>query len=127
MKSQKIVDYYNFLESKDEGNSKVFDDGSEALFCLLFKLLGDERSMYDITCIFDFPTATELKGGAEEGDYSYILNQAEEHGCELEENGVTQGITAEIIQKLENFLPALTDRIQSQELARNSDFLNSIL
>ena len=127
MKSQKIVDYYNFLESEDEGNSRVFDDGSEALYCLLFKLLGDKRSMYDITGISDFPTATELKVGAEEGDYNYILNQAEEHCCELEENGVTQGITAEIIQKLEKFLPALTDRIQSQELARNSDFLNSLL
>ena len=130
MKSQKIVDYYNFLEEEDviyKGNSEIFDDGSEALYCILFNLLGDKRTVNELINIFDFPTASELKFSAEGGDYSSIFPMAEEHGCELIENGVLQNVTPDIIQKLEEFLPALTDRIKSKEWAKNSEFLVTLI
>ena len=130
MKSQKIVDYYNFLEEEDDnykGNSEIIDDGSEALYCILFNLLGDKRSLDELINIFDFPTPTELHYSAEGGDYSSIFPMAEEHGCELIENGASQNITTDIIQKLEEYLPALTDRIKSQELAKNSEFLLTLI
>jgi len=130
MKSQKIVDYYNFLEEEDvnyKGNSEIFDDGSEALYCILFNLLGDKRTVNELINIFDFPTASELKFSAEGGDYSSIFPMAEEHGCELIGNGVLQNVTPDIIQKLEECLPALTNRIKSKEWAKNSEFLVTLI
>jgi hypothetical protein len=52
---------------------------------------------------------------------------AEEHGCKLIENGASQNITPDIIKKLEEYLPALTNRIKSQELAKNSAFLLTLI
>ena len=130
MKSQKIVDYYNFLEEEDDnykGNAEIIDDGSEALYCILFNLLGDKRSIDELINIFDFPTPTELHYSAEGGNYSSIFPMAEEHGCKLIENGASQNITPDIIQKIEEYLPALTDRIKSQELAKDTAFLLNLI
>lgn len=130
MKSQKIIEYFDFLEAEDDnyqGNSQIFDDGSEALYCLLFKVLGDNRTIEELTKIFDFPTATEFKYSAARGDYRSIFLMAEEHGCELTQNGATLNVTPAAIQKIEEFLPALTERVGSHRLAKDPGFLNALV
>jgi hypothetical protein len=130
MKSKIIEDYYKFLREEDEnhkGNAEIIDDGSEALYCLLFKLMGDQRSMSDLIDIFDMPTASEFQYSAESGKYESIITMARDHGCAIEENGATLIISEEIIQKLEGFVPTLIERIKSQEWAKDESFLNSLL
>ena len=65
MISNEIFNYYEFLEKEDDnyqGNSEIIDDGSEALYCILFKLMGDARTFESLCSDFlDWPTATELK------------------------------------------------------------------
>ena len=130
MKSKIIEDYYKFLREEDEnhkGNAEIIDDGSEALYCLLFKLMGDQRSMSDLVDIFDMPPAGELKLCSQAGEYDSIITAARDHGCAIEENGATLIISEEIIQKLEGFVPTLIERIKSQEWAKDESFLNSLL
>jgi|AACY02.5.fsa_nt_gi hypothetical protein len=130
MKSKIIEDYYKFLREEDEnhkGNAEIIDDGSEALYCLLFKLMGDQRSMSDLIDIFDMPTASEFQYSAESGKYESIITMARDHGCAIEENGATLIISEEIIQKLEGFVPPLIERIKAQEWAKEESFLNSLL
>lgn len=130
MKSIIIDEYYKFLREEDEnhkGNAEIIDDGSEALYCLLFKLMGDQRSMSDLIDIFDMPTASEFQYSVESGKYESIITMARDHGCNIEENGATPIISEEIIQKLEGFVPPLIERIKSQEWAKDESFLNSLL
>jgi len=130
MKSKIIEDYYKFLREEDEnhkGNAEIIDDGSEALYCLLFKLMGDQRSMSDLVDIFDMPPAGELKLCSQAGEYDSIITAARDHGCAIEENGATLIISEEIIQKLEGFVPPLIERIKAQEWAKDESFLNSLL
>jgi len=130
MKSKIIEDYYKFLREEDEnhkGNAEIIDDGSEALYCLLFKLMGDQRSMSDLVDIFDMPPAGELKLCSQAGEYDSIITAARDHGCAIEENGATLIISEEIIQKLEGFVPPLIERIKAQEWAKEESFLNSLL
>ena len=130
MISKIIEDYYKFLREEDEnhkGNAEVIDDGSEALYCLLFKLMGDQRSMSDLVDIFDMPTSSEFQISAKNGKYESIITMARDHGCAIEENGATPIISEEIIQRLEGFVPTLIERIKSQEWAKDESFLNSLL
>jgi len=127
MKSKIIEDYYKFLRQEDTGNGSVIDDGSGALYCLLFKLMGDQRSMSDLVDIFDMPPAGELKLCSQAGEYDSIITAARDHGCAIEENGATLIISEEIIQKLEGFVPPLIERIKAQEWAKDESFLNSLL
>lgn len=136
MKSKIIEDYYKFLRQEDTTWQAShpsplcctpIDDGSEALYCLLFKLMGDQRSMSDLVDIFDMPTAGEFQYSAESGKYESIITMARDHGCNIEENGATLIISEEIIQKLEGFVPSLIERIESKELAKDESFLNSLL
>jgi hypothetical protein len=92
MKSKIIEDYYKFLREEDEnhkGNADIIDDGSEALYCLLFKLMGDQRSMSDLVDIFDMPPAGEFQGCSQTGEYDSVIAVARDHGCNIEENGAT--------------------------------------
>ena len=130
MKSKIIEDYYKFLRVEDEnhkGNAEIIDDGSEALYCLLFKLMGDQRSMSDLVDIFDMPPAGEFQHCSQTGEYDSVIAVARDHGCNIEENGATPIISGEIIQKLEGFVPTLIERIKSQEWAKDESFLNSLL
>jgi len=130
MKSKIIEDYYKFLREEDKNhkdNGGIIDDGSEALYCLLFKLMGDQRSMSDLVDIFDMPPAGELKLCSQAGEYDSIITAARDHGCAIEENGATLIISEEIIQKLEGFVPPLIERIKAQEWAKEESFLNSLL
>ena len=127
MKSKIIEDYYKFLREEDTGNGSVIDDGSGALYCLLFKLMGDQRSMSDLVDIFDMPTASQFQHCSQTGEYDSVIAVARDHGCNIEENGATPIISGEIIQKLEGFVPTLIERIKSQEWAKDESFLNSLL
>ena len=130
MKSKIIEDYYKFLREEDEnhkGNADIIDDGSEALYCLLFKLMGDQRSMSDLVDIFDMPTAGEFQHCSQTGEYDSVIAMAQDHECAIEENGATLIISAQIIQKLEGFVPSLIERIESKESAKDESFLNSLL
>ena len=130
MKSDIIYNYYEFLETEDgnhKGDWAIVDDGSGALYCLLFKLMGDSRTISELLEIFDMPTATEFKLSAEEGDYASIIDMSIDHGCGLDKNGANLEITPEIIKKIETFIPALTQRIQSREWAKDQSFLQSLL
>ena len=130
MKSKIIEDYYKLLREEDKNhkdNGGIIDDGSEALYCLLFKLMGDQRSMSDLVDIFDMPPAGELKLCSQAGEYDSIITAARDHGCAIEENGATLIISEEIIQKLEGFVPPLIERIKAQEWAKDESFLNSLL
>tara|TARA_Y100000992_G_C21120109_1_gene421459 strand:+ start:128 stop:523 length:396 start_codon:yes stop_codon:yes gene_type:complete len=129
MKSKKIIEYYKFIREEDKkfkDNAAVIDDGSEALYCLLFKLLGDQRSFKDLTDIFGFPPAGELEYGAENGNYDSVIEVSNDHGLELKENGATKEIDKKIITKLESYIPHLNDRIKQGDYAKDADFLESI-
>jgi hypothetical protein len=129
MKSEKIIEYYKFIRQEDKkfkDNGAVIDDGSEALYCLLFKLLGDQRSFEDLTDIFDFPPASELEHGAESGNYDFVIEVSNNHGLELKENGATKEIDKNIITKLESYIPHLNNRIKQENYAKDADFLESI-
>lgn len=129
MKSEKIIEYYKFIKEEDKkfkDNAAVIDDGSEALYCLLFKLLGDKRSFKDLTDIFDFPPAGELEYGAENGNYDSVIEVSNDHGIELKENGATKEIDKKVITKLESYISHLSDRIKQGDYAKDADFLESI-
>ena len=130
MISNTIVEYYEFLERKDEinkGNYEILDNGSEALYCILFKLMGDERS-FDTLCedFLDWPTATELKGTAQDGNYTSLVSMMRDHDCGMLENGAVMEITSQIIQDLELCIPSLRDRIAGNDSAKNVEFLEHI-
>ena len=130
MISNTIVEYYEFLEKKDEnykGNYEILDDGSEALYCILFKLMGDERS-FETLCkgFLDWPNATELQGTAQDGNYSSLISMMSEHDCGMLENGAVMEITSKIIQNLELCIPSLRDRIAGNDSAKNVEFLEHV-
>jgi hypothetical protein len=130
MISNTIVEYYDFLERKDEiyrGNYEILDDGSEALYCILFKLMGDERS-FDTLCedFLDWPTATELKGTAQDGNYTSLVSMMRDHDCGMLKNGAVMEITSQIIQDLEMCIPSLIDRIAGNDSAKNVEFLEHV-
>jgi len=130
MISNTIVEYYEFLERKDEinkGNYEILDNGSEALYCILFKLMGDERS-FDTLCedFLDWPTATELKGTAQDGNYTSLVSMMRDHDCGMLKNGAVMEITSQIIQDLEMCIPSLIDRIAGNDSAKNVEFLEHV-
>jgi hypothetical protein len=127
MISNTIVEYYEFLERKDEnykGNYEIIDDGSEALYCILFKLMGDERS-FDTLCedFLDWPTATELQCTAQDGNYTSLVSMMRDHDCGMLKNGAVMEITPKIIQDLELCIPSLRDRIAGNDSAKDVEFL----
>lgn len=130
MISNAIVDYYDFLEKKDKtykDNYEILDDGSAALYCILFKLMGDERSIETLCGDFlDWPTATELQGTAQDGDYTSVVAMMRDHDCGMMEHGATLEITSKIIQDLELCLPSLRDRIAGNEFAKDANFLEHV-
>jgi len=130
MISNTIVDYYAFLEKKDKtykDNYEILDDGSEALYAILFKLMGDTRS-FETLCddFIDWPTATELQVSAQDGDYTPVAAMMREHDCGMLENGATLEITPKIIQDLELCVPILRERIARNDLAKDAEFLESV-
>ena len=129
MKSDIIYNYYEFLEEEDKNfknNWAIVDDGSEALYCLLFKLMGDKRTIHELVELMGMPHPAEFQGCAEEGDYATIIDMSIDY-CDLDKNGANLEITPEIIKKLENFVPLLTDRIKSGDWAKDEKFISSIL
>ena len=91
-KSNKIVDFFKFLDVKDSGyknNYEISDLGTAALYILLFKLMGDKRSYQDLWKL-DHPPATEISSAAESGDYSWVIEicDANNHNCELKKMGL---------------------------------------
>ena len=130
MKSDIIYNYYEFLETADENfknDGAIIDDGFEALFCLLFKLMGDRRTIHELVELMGMPHPSEFQGCAEEGDYARIVDLSIEEGTDLDKNGANLEITPEIIKKLETFVPLLTDRIKSGDWAKDEKFISSIL
>jgi hypothetical protein len=127
---KKIAKYYEMLEQMDscgKGNSEVFDDGSEALYCLLFKLMGDKRSINSLaTDWIDWPTASALIGAAESGEYSELLNQMMDHDCGITENCDVVDLNDSIMLELERFVPSLTNKISSGHMVKNANFLNDV-
>ena len=129
MKSEIIINYYKFIKEEDKkfkNDASIIDDGSEALYCLLFKLIGDKRSFNDLTDIFDFPPPGELEFGAKNGTYDTVKVVSNDHGLELEENGATNEIDEKIITKLESLIPHLIERIKQEDYAKDAEFLDSI-
>ena len=89
MISNDIFNYYEFLENEDEnykGNYEIVDDGSEALYSILFKLMGDTRT-FDSLCsdVLDWPAASELKYSAQDGEYSSVVDMMREKDCGMPE------------------------------------------
>ena len=130
-KSIKIVDFFKFLDVKDSGyknNYEISDLGTAALYILLFKLMGDKRSYQDLWKL-DHPPATEISSAAESGDYSWVIEicDANNHNCELKENGATLIINDEIIDKLESFIPQLVREIENNFNSIEGLNLNEIL
>ena len=116
-KSNKIVDFFTYLEVKDIGykdNGQISDLGTSAFYILLFKLMGDKRSYEDLWEL-DHPPGTEISAAAECGDYSLVIEicDANNHDCKLKENGATLIINDEIIDKLESLIPQLTWEIEN--------------
>ena len=129
MKSEIIYNFYEFLEKEDtnfKNNGAIVDDGFEALYCLLFKLMGDRRTIPELLELMGMPHPAEFQGCAEEGDYATIIDLSIDY-CDLDKNGANLEITPEIIKKLETFVPLLTDRIKSGDWAKDEKFISSIL
>ena len=129
MKSEIIYNFYEFLEKEDtnfKNNGAIVDDGFEALYCLLFKLMGDGRTIPELLELMGMPHPAEFQGCAEEGDYATIIDLSIDY-CDLDKNGANLEITPEIIKKLETFVPLLTDRIKSGDWAKDEKFISSIL
>ena len=130
MASNIIFDFYEFLEETDEnykGNFEIIDDGSEALYCILFKLMGDTRTFETLCSEFlDWPTATELKYCAQEGDYESLLAQMHDHDCGILENGATMEISSSIIKDLESCISDLRDCMLRGDSAKDPEFLNNV-
>ena len=130
MTSNAIFEYFEFLEQEDEnykGNFEIIDDGSEALYCILFKLMGDTRTFESLCSEFlDWPTATELKYAAQGGDYESVLGMMRDHDCGMLENGATMEISSKIIKNLERCIPDFMDYIIRGDSAKDPDFLNKV-
>ena len=130
-KSNKIVDFFKFLDVKDSGyknNYEISDLGTAALYILLFKLMGDKRSYQDLWKL-DHPPGTEIFAAAECGDYSLVIEicDANNHDCKLKENGATLIINDEIIDKLESLIPQLVREIENNWNSIEGLNLNEIL
>lgn len=130
MISNKIFDYYEFLEREDEsykGSCEIIDDGSEALYCILFKLMGDARTFESLCNGFvDWPTATELHYSAQEGDYTSVVDMMRDHDCGMLENGATMEISTKTIEDLEKCIPDFIDRVASGQSVKDVEFLEFI-
>ena len=102
MISNDIFNYYEFLENEDEnykGNYEIVDDGSEALYSILFKLMGDTRT-FDSLCsdVLDWPAASELKYSAQDGEYSSVVDMMREKDCGMLQNQAVMEISDKIIE-----------------------------
>jgi hypothetical protein len=130
MISNDIFNYYEFLEKEDDnyqGNSEIIDDGSEALYCILFKLMGDARTFESLCSDFlDWPTATELKYSAQDGEYSSVVDMMRENDCGMLENGALMEISQKIISDLEKCIPDFVARVGSSETVKDPEFLEQV-
>ena len=64
MKSEIIYNFYEFLEKEDtnfKNNGAIVDDGFEALYCLLFKLMGDGRTIPELLELMGMPHPAEFE------------------------------------------------------------------
>lgn len=130
MISNEIFNYYEFLEKEDvnyQGNSEIIDDGSEALHCILFKLMGDTRTFESLCSDFlDWPTATELKYSAQDGEYSSVVDMMRENDCGMLENGALMEISQKTISDLEKCIPDFVARVASSESVKDPEFLEQV-
>ena len=130
MISKTIFDYYEFLEKEDEsykGNWEIVDDGSEGLYCILFKLMGDKRS-FETLCnsSLNWPAPSELHYSAESGDYKFVVQMMLDHECGMLENGATMEISSKIINDLEKCIPDFIDRVAIGSYVLDEEFLEQI-
>ncbi len=127
MISNQIFDYYEFLEREDEnykGNWEIVDDGSEALYCILFKLMGDTRTFESLCSDFlDWPAATELHYSAQGGDYTSVVDMMCDLDCGMLENGATMEISSKIIEDLEKCIPDFIDRVEIGMSVKDGEYL----
>ena len=130
MISNDIYNYYEFLENEDEnykGNYEIVDDGSEALYSILFKLMGDTRT-FDSLCsdVLDWPAASELKYSAQDGEYSSVVDMMREKDCGMLQNQAVMEISVKIIEDLERCIPDFRDRVASSESVKDPEFLEQV-
>jgi hypothetical protein len=130
MISNDIFNYYEFLENEDEnykGNYEIVDDGSEALYSILFKLMGDTRT-FDSLCsdVLDWPAASELKYSAQDGEYSSVVDMMREKDCGMLQNQAVMEISVKIIEDLERCIPDFRDRVASSESVTDPEFLEQV-
>ena len=130
MISNDIFNYYEFLENEDEnykGNYEIVDDGSEALYSILFKLMGDTRT-FDSLCsdVLDWPAASELKYSAQDGEYSSVVDMMREKDCGMLQNQAVMEISDKIIEDLERCIPDFRDRVASNESVTDPEFLEQV-
>ena len=130
MISNDIFNYYEFLENEDEnykGNYEIVDDGSEALYSILFKLMGDTRT-FDSLCsdVLDWPAASELKYSAQDGEYSSVVDMMREKDCGMLQNQAVMEISVKIIEDLERCIPDFRDRVASSESVKDPEFLEQV-
>ena len=91
-KSEIFTEYNQFLDDKFEelDDFSIHDEGGQALYYLLVKLMGDKRTLgnnsYDALFEFSFPPLVEFSSAAEEGDYQAVISILNDD-CELEEHG----------------------------------------
>ena len=112
-KSNKIVDFFKYLDVRDSGHKndwEISDLGTAALYILLFKLMGDKRSYQDLWKL-DHPPGGEISSAAESGNYSTVIEVCDDHNCQLEENGTTLIVNDDIIDKLESLIPQLVSEM----------------
>jgi hypothetical protein len=130
MISNDIYNYYEFLENEDEnykGNYEIVDDGSEALYSILFKLMGDTRT-FDSLCsdVLDWPAASELKYSAQDGEYSSVVDMMREKDCGMLQNQAVMEISVKIIEDLERCIPDFRDRVANSESVKDPEFLEQV-
>jgi hypothetical protein len=128
-------EYMEFLEIKSEEleDFSVHDEGGQALYYLLVKLMGDNRILGSDSCEylyeFNFPPVYEIADAGKKGDYSKVIELLIDD-CELKDNGAKPEINSEIIEILESLVPSLIDFITwDWDKYRRVDpsYLNSLL
>ena len=119
MRAKQVLGYYRLMQSLDEADNGGYDyrdDGAYDVYKILVKLMGDERSMDEIS-VSGCPSFEALKIAAESGSEEHWNDVVEElkgldevGDMDISKYGLTFEISEEIIEKLDDAVG---------ELARN--------
>ena len=89
--------------------------------------MGDARTFESLCSDFlDWPTATELKYSAQDGEYSSVVGMMRENDCGMLENGALMEISQKTISDLEKCIPDFVARVGSSESVKDPEFLEQV-